>query len=264
MRHILGTLGIALVGCATESTDTGLDTDTLAQPAVSIVSPAAGTELPDGTVEVAFVVTDFTFTRKDETAWWSPARWLPALGSALVPEARAHTPGEAPNGFAIVRLDGTVVAEITTDATTLTDVAPGPHTLSVELAYPDGDVFYPPVEATVSFTVAGGAPTFAEVQAIFDRSCTTAGCHGGPSPALGLALTSADSYANLVNVPSSAKPDMDRVEPGSSATSFLVKKLDGTFATELFLDGDLMPPGFGLAPQEIDLVVGWIDAGAQP
>lgn len=264
MRALVGMGALVLAGCATESAD-DVDTDVLAQPAVAIVSPAAGAELADGTVEVVFVVTDFTFAPKDETAWWSPARWLPTLGAALVPEARAHTPGEAPHGYAIVRLDGAVVAEIAQETTTLTDVAPGPHTLSVELAYPDGDVFYPPVEATVSFTVGGGTPTFAQVEEIFDRSCATYGCHAAAESITGLTLAEGKAYDSLVDVPSFGKPDMDRVEPGDSSASFLVKKLDGTFASELGLDGDLMPPGFaGLSDAEIALVAAWIDAGALP
>src|SRR4030067_3321986 len=57
-----------------------------------------------------------------------------------------------------------------------------------------------------------------DIQPIFSQSCS---CHLGGGAPLELDLSTGNSYNNLVNVPSSAIPSLDRVEPTGPATSSL-------------------------------------------
>lgn len=90
---------------------------------------------------------------------------------------------------------------------------------------------------------------FDSIQAnIFTPIC--AGCHGGANPAANLSLDAAHSYNDLVNVPSTEEPTLDRVKPGDPVDSFLVIHLQN--------DGD------GAPPSDIPFVVQWILDGALP
>ena len=110
----------------------------------------------------------------------------------------------------------------------------------------------PPADTPIRFS--------ADVQPIFNRSCTRVGCHGGGSPAQGLDLESGSSYQSLVNVSSSEVPSRRRVEPGRSDMSYLVDKLQGSG----LIVGSSMPAdgSFPLPPAEIQLIRDWIDQGA--
>lgn len=83
---------------------------------------------------------------------------------------------------------------------------------------------------------------------IFTPIC--AGCHGGANPAANLNLDSSHSYNDLVNVPSTEEPMLDRVKPGDPADSFLVIHIDK--------DGD------GAPASDIPFIVQWITDGALP
>ena len=83
---------------------------------------------------------------------------------------------------------------------------------------------------------------------IFTPICS--GCHGGPNPAANLDLDAAHSYNDLVNVPSTEEPTLDRVKPGDPANSFLVIHMQS--------DGD------GAPASDIPFVVQWITDGAPP
>ena len=90
---------------------------------------------------------------------------------------------------------------------------------------------------------------FDSIQAnIFTPIC--AGCHGGPNPAANLSLDAAHSYNDLVNVPSTEEPTLDRVKPGDPTNSFLVIHLQK--------DGD------GAPASDIPFVIQWITDGALP
>jgi hypothetical protein len=90
---------------------------------------------------------------------------------------------------------------------------------------------------------------FDSIQAnIFTPIC--AGCHSGPNPAANLSLDAAHSYNDLVNVPSTEEPTLDRVKPGDPTDSFLVIHLQK--------DGD------GAPASDIPFVIQWITDGAQP
>ena len=83
---------------------------------------------------------------------------------------------------------------------------------------------------------------------IFTPIC--AGCHGGATPAANLNLDAAHSYNDLVNVPSTEEPTLDRVKPGDPADSFLVIHLEK--------DGD------GAPASDIPFIAQWITDGAPP
>jgi hypothetical protein len=88
-------------------------------------------------------------------------------------------------------------------------------------------------------------------------NCT--GCHGGAGAAAGLRLDAGNSFALLVNVPSTQVPTLLRVKPGDAQNSYLVQKIEGRAAV-----GGRMPLGGNPLPQaSIDLVRSWIMAGAQ-
>jgi hypothetical protein len=90
---------------------------------------------------------------------------------------------------------------------------------------------------------------FDSIQAnIFTPICS--GCHGGPNPAANLSLDAAHSYNDLVNVPSTEEPMLERVKPGDPTDSFLVIHLEK--------DGDGAPAG------DIPFVIQWIMDGALP
>ena len=93
----------------------------------------------------------------------------------------------------------------------------------------------------------------------FAPTCSRGGCHDSGTARAGLILTPAQAHANLVGVPSSQQPQLNRVTPNDPENSYLVKKLRG--------DGDIqggrMPQGGPfLSADEIDRFVRWIQNGA--
>jgi hypothetical protein len=104
-------------------------------------------------------------------------------------------------------------------------------------------------------STASGSPPgmltadFNSIQAnIFTPICS--GCHSGADAAANLQLDAAHSYNDLVNVPSSEEPLVDRVKPGDPANSYLVIHLQK--------DGD------GATPEDITAVIQWVTDGAPP
>lgn len=102
-------------------------------------------------------------------------------------------------------------------------------------------------------------PSFSkDVMEIFNRrSCTSGGCHGSGQG--GLTMTTATvAYSNLVNVVSPNSGEV-RVVPGNSASSYLIKKLQGTQSV-----GDQMPLGMSpLDGADLQTIKNWIDQGAK-
>jgi hypothetical protein len=104
-------------------------------------------------------------------------------------------------------------------------------------------------------SMAGSPPStmltadFDSIQAnIFTPLC--AGCHGGANPAANLNLDAAHSYNDLVDVPSTEEPTLDRVKPGDPTDSYLVIHLQK--------EGD------GAPTSDIPFIVQWIQDGALP
>lgn len=100
------------------------------------------------------------------------------------------------------------------------------------------------------------AATLASVQAnVFNPSCI--GCHSGAAAPQGLRLDSANSFSNLVGVPSREVSAL-RVSPGNPNQSYLIQKLEGTASV-----GEQMPLGGPPLSQEtINFVRQWIIDGA--
>ncbi len=154
MRHTLvGCLILASCsggGPATEDTDE--PAVVFPRPVVTLVAPLADAMVTGPDVTLTLTVEDFELTGKsDVVRHVAPLRtWA---WSWLTPAAYAHGTNEAPNGYIAVRVDGVLTAELDTTTTTLTGLAAGPHTVEVELLYPDADAFYPAVFDAVTFTV---------------------------------------------------------------------------------------------------------------
>ncbi len=101
---------------------------------------------------------------------------------------------------------------------------------------------------------------FSSIQAnIFNRSCAVSGCHDSGSQQAGLDLSSGKAYGNLVNVPSSQKPNILRVKPGDPANSYIIMKLEGASG----ISGRKMPLGGSLSNEQIDAIKQWIRNGAK-
>ncbi len=93
---------------------------------------------------------------------------------------------------------------------------------------------------------------------VFDAACTV--CHAGAGAPLGLRLDAANSYTNLVGVPSRQDGSLLRVAPGNPDASYLVHKLEGRAS-----EGARMPLGGPPIPAEtIAFVRQWIADGAAP
>ena len=100
-------------------------------------------------------------------------------------------------------------------------------------------------------------PVFSEIQeAVFTPICTA--CHAGPAAPQGLQLDEDNSYAMLVDVPSTEVPSILRVAPGDPDNSYLIQKLEGTASV-----GDRMPLNQPPLDQaDIDVIRQWITDGA--
>jgi hypothetical protein len=119
--------------------------------------------------------------------------------------------------------------------------------------------------ATSSPDADANAPiSFTTIQTqVFTVSCTFSACHSADSPQQGMNLTAGSAYANLVNVPSVELADLgiaeDRVTPGQPAQSYIIEKLKNNPPRS----GVQMPVGQPLDTARIDLVMRWIQEGAQ-
>jgi uncharacterized protein (TIGR03118 family) len=144
-----------------------------------------------------------------------------------------------------------------------TQVANGNVQITATATDVDGNVGTSP---PVTVTVANGpaAPTLTMIQAqVFTPRCAV--CHDGSNAPDGALpgsqnLTTGNSFASLVNVPSKEQPGVLRVKPGDPANSYLIRKLEGTAG----IDGSRMPLGGPFLDQAaIDQIKAWIAAGAQ-
>jgi len=119
-----------------------------------------------------------------------------------------------------------------------------------------------PTPDTRTVTVQGGAQvaTFSAVQQqIFTPNCAFSGCHGGNSPAEGMDLRAGAAYANIVNVQSSQKSSLDRIEPSDPNNSYMYLKVIG----DPSIEGLRMPRGRAMLSQQLlDLLRDWIERGA--
>jgi hypothetical protein len=100
--------------------------------------------------------------------------------------------------------------------------------------------------------------TLAQIsEQIFVPKCIA--CHGGGSPSANMSLEPGAAAAAIINVASSQRSDLKRVDPGNPGGSYLLIKLrgaDGILNSQMPLSG---PP---LTDEQIALVVQWIVGGA--
>jgi hypothetical protein len=115
--------------------------------------------------------------------------------------------------------------------------------------------------------------TFTEVFAVISGGCA---CHSQTVHPTGFAFAgdAATLYGMIVNTPAfetSLTSGLDRIEPGLSADSYLMHKLDGTQVNGLLSDGVSTVQGMGaqmplagapLALEVRDRLRAWIDSGA--
>jgi hypothetical protein len=97
-----------------------------------------------------------------------------------------------------------------------------------------------------------------DIQPIFNNNCS---CHLFGTPA-GLSLAADQSYTNLVGVPSTQVPGLNRVEPGDPDNSYLFMKHTGAPG----IIGSRMPQDnptfFEQNPDLLELERQWIRQGA--
>ena len=96
--------------------------------------------------------------------------------------------------------------------------------------------------------------------AVFSPRCAIPECHVGMDAPLELDLSSGESAAHLIDVPSEEIPELMRVDPGDPAGSYLYMKL----TADPDILGDPMPAeGEPLSNGELRLVEAWIEQGAR-
>ncbi len=98
-----------------------------------------------------------------------------------------------------------------------------------------------------------------QVQPIFNESCASFFCHGGPFAGEGLRLDTGNAYQDLVNVASKGCPSNLLVKPSAPEESYLVFKIEGTGPC---FEGDPMPIMGSLSAEEIKTIRTWISEGA--
>ena len=105
----------------------------------------------------------------------------------------------------------------------------------------------------------GPATSLSAIQSqIFTPTCARVGCHDGSAQA-GLMLVAGAARGNLVNVPSSQQPGLNRVTPGNAGASYLVRKVRG----DASISGARMPISAApLTQAQIDGIIQWINDGA--
>ncbi len=106
----------------------------------------------------------------------------------------------------------------------------------------------------------GGDVAYADVQAIWDLTCSGSGCHTDSGDKGGLVLDEGVSYANLVGVPSVGSP-LNLVTASDTDNSYLWHKLQDTHE-EAGGSGSSMPLGTDLDLDQLSTVERWINQGA--
>ncbi len=101
-----------------------------------------------------------------------------------------------------------------------------------------------------------------DIEPILNGTCAVTECHSAATAAGGLVFAAGVSRANLVGVPSTELPSMDRVHPDRPDSSYLVHKLAGTQAS-VGGSGDQMPTGDQPEQELLSRVRMWIGEGAK-
>ncbi len=119
-----------------------------------------------------------------------------------------------------------------------------------------------PVLDTASPDDLGAPLSYArDIVPLWSPTCTD-GCHPGEESMADLRPDA--GLRDLLDIPSTELPLMDRVEAGNPDRSYLVHKLDGTHIPIGGMGRDMPPTGALLGAAERDLVRRWIQQGAAP
>jgi len=123
----------------------------------------------------------------------------------------------------------------------------------------------PPGDDTA--TPPGDAPsagaTFNDVYTtVLKGSCSSSYCHGSTAGGWSVKADAASTYAQLVDMASSACSGLKKVEPGQPEKSSLYLKLRGSF--DGVCTGQKMPAGGSITATQLETVRSWIAAGAKP
>lgn len=108
-----------------------------------------------------------------------------------------------------------------------------------------------------------GCPTTPEAwqTQLFEPTCGAAGCHAGPTPAMGLDLVSAGLVDRLVGVPANGCGDKTLIVPGAAAQSYLFEKVSLSSPT----CGEHMPLGMGsLTDTQLSCLSAWLQSLPPP
>jgi anaerobic magnesium-protoporphyrin IX monomethyl ester cyclase len=100
-----------------------------------------------------------------------------------------------------------------------------------------------------------------DIEPVLNQTCATTGCHAAGSAHAGLVLATGVSRANIVDVPSTEVPRLDRIEPGAADSSYLIAKLRGT-QLAVGGSGERMPKGGAPAAQLQTDLERWTEDGA--
>jgi hypothetical protein len=121
------------------------------------------------------------------------------------------------------------------------------------------DLSFGPGGPTIDPFASSDASLPMRVAALFGTTCQggpETSCHG--SGAAGLHLVLGGNGGDVVNVRSTERPDLFRVNPGEPMSSYLFLKVAGDGG----IDGDAMPPDQPHDPRIPGLVGQWISEGA--
>lgn len=95
------------------------------------------------------------------------------------------------------------------------------------------------------------------VSELFAARCAIPACHSGPQPMLGLSLEAGQFLSNVIDVPSTERPDLRLVRPGKPDSSYLVMKVRGDEG----IIGLPMPfSGDRLSEEEIASIEAWVES----
>ncbi len=110
--------------------------------------------------------------------------------------------------------------------------------------------------------VVVGDPSFSgDIQPILDQRCSIGGCHSLATAQAGLTLATGASYASLVGVASTLRPQYLRVAPGDAENSWLIRMISDDPAARF--GHQRMPlSSLPLTPNQIATITNWIEQGA--
>lgn len=98
------------------------------------------------------------------------------------------------------------------------------------------------------------------IRAIFGKTCSTSGCHGGEHPKMQLSLEADDIPANMIGVPSKQNDKLMLIDTQDPSQSYLILKMTGGEG----MKGKKMPiMKAPLKEEEMKAVMTWVDGFAE-